>query len=126
MTPALWVALVTAVLGTIGASGAVTAWVQRRREPVAVDNLVVDGAKDVVALLRDEVARLSGEVKALRDEGTEDRRQIEALHAQIATMHDATAHLADVWDWIDAGQPPPPLVRPKIAARPAIAPPPRS
>ena len=113
MTGAAWIALITAVVGSGGAAALLTLWSQRRREPVHVDNLIVEGAQTAVALqsevltaMRQDIAHLHAQLQAER---ATREREVEVLWARLSGAYDYVEVLRD---HITQQQPPPPPAYP--------------
>lgn len=114
-----WVTLVAGVVSSGALVGVLTWWSARKKTPVEVDNLVIEGAKGVVIMQGDLLAAMREDIARLRDQMAEERatreREMDALWEQLRI---AVEHAVTVHDWIEDGMRPPPPTRPSWAVRP--------
>ena len=114
-----WATLIAGVVSSGALVGVLTWWSARKKAPVEVDNLVVEGAKGVVGMQGDLIAAMREDIARLRDQMAEERatreREMDALWEQLRI---AVEHAVTVHDWIEGGMRPPPPTRPSWAVRP--------
>ena len=110
MTAAAWIGLVAAIVGGSGLTGLLTYLSQRKREPVAVGNLMLEGAQvavalqtDVLTAARQDIARLYEQVQAER---ATREREVEVLWQRLTGAYSYVEALRD--HILQQAPPPPP------------------
>ena len=113
-----WITLIVGVASSGALVGALTWWSARKKAPVEVDNLVIEGAKGVVGMQGDLLTAMREDIARLRDQMAQERatreREMDALWDQLRI---AVEHAVTVHDWIEGGMRPPPPPRPPWAVR---------
>ena len=110
MTGDTWIALVVAVGSLGGLAGVLTWYSQRKREPVHVDNLIVEGAKEVVVMQREQLVSMRQDIARLYEQITAERetreRETEMLWVRLTGAYSYVEVLRD--HIVSAAPPPPP------------------